>query len=236
MTLNISVLGGFALVDDLGGPYAAASVSSRRLLAFLALRPRENLRIAVAGAMWPDVTEHKAALSLRATLARMDARSRELVTVASTSLGLAANVEVDLRSSHALALRLLPREVLPNVADINPAAVAALSVELLPDWYDDWVLAAAEDWRGLRMNGLEAQTRLLVAAGRLPEAGVAARAAISVEPLRESAQAALIRVHIAEGNQSEALRVFDRYSVLLNGSLGLAPTTQLSTLVRDITR
>jgi DNA-binding SARP family transcriptional activator len=105
---------------------------------------------------------------------------------------------------------------------------------LLPDWYDDWVVAEAEEWRQLRMNALEAQARILTQRGRLPEAAVAARAAIKVEPLRESGYAALIRVYLAEGNQSEALRVFDRYRELLDSVLGLTPTSLLSDLVATI--
>jgi hypothetical protein len=52
----------------------------------------------------------------------------------------------------------------------------------------------------------------------------AAQAAIRAEPLRESAHAAPIRIHLAEGNQSEALREFDRYRRLLQAELGLQPT------------
>ena len=230
---ELAVLGGFALTDD-DRERVNVSVTTRRLLAYLAVNARDVGRVTMAGIMWPDATEQRAGMSLRTALARMDAPTRDLVQVASASLRLADSVTVDIRSSHALALRLLPAGAEVSDDDITPAAVAALSNELLPDWYDDWVLAAAEDWRGLRLNGLEAQSRLLVDGGRLPEAGVAARAAIVAEPLRESGQAALIKVHIAEGNQSEALRVFDRYSSLLFSSLGLTPTPLLSVLVRDI--
>jgi len=72
--------------------------------------------------------------------------------------------------------------------------------------------------------------------GRLGEAAGAARAAMKVEPLRESSHASLIRVHLAEGNQSEALRVYERYRVLLNDVLGLEPTERLSDLVASIQR
>jgi DNA-binding SARP family transcriptional activator len=34
------------------------------------------------------------------------------------------------------------------------------------------------------------------------------------DPLRESAHGALIAVHLAEGNQSDALREFERYRAL----------------------
>ena len=55
--------------------------------------------------------------------------------------------------------------------------------------------------------------------------------AIKAEPLRESAHAALIRVHLAESNQSEALRQFERYQGLLRAALGIEPTSRLRELV-----
>jgi DNA-binding SARP family transcriptional activator len=91
-----------------------------------------------------------------------------------------------------------------------------------------------EDWHQLRLHALEALVGDLTAARRYGDATTAAGAAIRADPLRESAQAALIRVHLAEGNQSEALRAFDRFSHLLQADLGLAPTPQLHELVADL--
>jgi DNA-binding SARP family transcriptional activator len=52
--------------------------------------------------------------------------------------------------------------------------------------------------------------------------------------LRESARTALIRVHLAEGNQSEALSEFGRYQTLLQAELGLEPTPLLCQLIADL--
>jgi DNA-binding SARP family transcriptional activator len=46
-----------------------------------------------------------------------------------------------------------------------------------------------------------------------------------------SFRAALIRVHIAEGNISEALREFARYGEFLKLELGVEPTKRLRALV-----
>jgi DNA-binding SARP family transcriptional activator len=55
------------------------------------------------------------------------------------------------------------------------------------------------------------------------------------EPLRESARSALIRVHLAQGNQADAIGEFERYRVLLRADLGLEPTSQLSQLLGNLT-
>ena len=43
-----------------------------------------------------------------------------------------------------------------------------------------------------------------------------------------------MRVHIAEGNPTEALREFSRYESLLNLELGIEPTERLRALVTDL--
>jgi SARP family transcriptional regulator, regulator of embCAB operon len=78
---------------------------------------------------------------------------------------------------------------------------------------------------------LEALAERLTAQGHYGDAAAAALAAVRAEPLRESPRAALIRVHIAEGNPSEALREFARYGELLMLELGVKPTERLRSLV-----
>ena len=231
--VEISVLGTFGLRID-GVASGALSVGSQRLLAFLALHDRAVGRVAMAGTMWPDASDSKAGASLRSAVSRLEGATHDAVLVASAGLSLATTVVVDLRDSQALAQRLLLPGGSPDEADLAQSAVSALSMDVLPDWYDDWVVTEAEDWRQLRMNALEAQAGLLIAGGRMAGAAGAARAAMRVEPLRESAHASLVRVHMAEGNQSEALRVFDRYRILLLEELGLEPTSRISDLVAGI--
>jgi DNA-binding SARP family transcriptional activator len=235
VVIEMTLLGAFS-VRVAGKIIDQLSVGSQRLLVFLALHHRAVTRIAMAGRMWPEASDERAGISLRSALSRLDTSTREAILSASAGLSLVETVAVDFREAQALARRLLIHTDTVDDADLGPAATATLSAELLPDWYDDWVLAEAEDWRQLRMNALEAQARILIDRGRLAEAAGAARAAMKVEPLRESANAQLIRVHLAEGNQSEALRVFDRYSDLLHTVLGLSPTPHLGDLVASIRR
>ncbi len=118
--------------------------------------------------------------------------------------------------------------------DLTLEAISTLAQELLPDWFDEWVVSEAEDWRQLRVNALETMSVQLIAEDHLGEAIAAARAAIRVDPLRESGYAALINVHLAQGNQSEALKVFERYSELLSTALDLEPTQRLRDLIEPI--
>ena len=59
----------------------------------------------------------------------------------------------------------------------------------------------------------------------------AAIAAIAAEPLRESAQRALIEAHLGEGNWVEAHRGFVTYRDLLRRELGVSPSHELASFV-----
>jgi DNA-binding SARP family transcriptional activator len=229
----VSVLGGFRLwwgtSVQVGVPRA-----SQRLLAFLALHGGVVNRATVAGTLWPDASESHAYSNLRSTLARLERRCRKALEAGRLELGLAEGVTVDIRHSQALARRLLDPAVTPRQSDLATAAGVALSADLLPGWYDDWVLIQAEDWRQLRLHALEALAGRLTACGRWGEAAGAAGAAVRAEPLRESAHAILIQVHLAEGNQSEAVREFTRYRALLHAELGLEPTPRLRRLIQGL--
>lgn len=230
LQIDISLMGAFTLCVG-GNVVRDLSIGSQRLLVFLALHERSMARVAVAGSMWPEVSDERAGISLRSALSRLDPETREAIMVASVGLGLADTVTVDYRHCQSVARRILRGDF---SADLMSRATAQLAEELLPDWYDDWVVAEAEDWRQLRVSALEALADEFVDRNRLAEAAGAARAAIKVDPLRESAHSTLIRVHLAEGNQSEALRVFERYCALLLSALDLDPTPHMIELVEDI--
>jgi DNA-binding SARP family transcriptional activator len=225
----VVLLGGFGLFC--GSALLGVPRASQRLIAFLALHGGMVRRTAVAGSLWPDASESHASCNLRQALARLQSRARKALAASKLELGLAEGVTVDVRHVRALACRLLDPAVMPEQSDLGTAAVGVLSAELLPDWDDDWVLLEAEDWRQLRLHALEALAGHLAAAGRWGEAAGAAGAAVRADPLRESARASLIQVHLAEGNQSEAVREFARYQALLRVDLGLEPTPRLRHLI-----
>lgn len=229
----VSLLGGFHLRSQ-GSVHNGIPRASQRLLAFLALHGRAVNRATVAGMLWPDASERHAYSNLRSALARLERAGRTALQASRLELGLAEEVTVDLRQSQALARRLLDPAVTTGQCDLGAATVGALSADLLPGWYDDWVLVQAEDWRQLRLHALEALAQRLTAAGRWGEAADAAGTAVRAEPLRETPHAALIRVHLAEGNQSEAVREFERYRMLLRTELGLEPTPRLRRLVQGL--
>ena len=227
---GVTVLGHFRLLRGMN--VVRVPRASQRLLAFPALRGGLP-NAALAGALWPEASESQAHCNLRAALSRLQRPARMAVTTSPLEVGLAEGVTVDIHHAKGLARRLLDPAVPPTPSDLGTSAVVALSADLLPDWYDDWVLVEAEDWRQLRLHALEELAGHLTAAGRWGEAAGAALAAVRGEPLRETSHAALIRVFLAEGNVSEAVREFTSYRALLHDELGLEPTSRLCRLIQN---
>jgi DNA-binding SARP family transcriptional activator len=205
-----------------------------RLLALLALREGRVTRCGAAGRLWPETSDDHAHSSLRSALRRLPGPARRAVEVRGHDLALAADVDVDLRESRSLAFRLLDPVSSPRASDVTVDAMRALSADLLPDWYEDWVRPDADAWWQLRVHALEALAGRLVETRRFGEAATAATVAVRADPLRESARAALIRVHLAEGNQADALDEFRRYRTLIRAELDLEPTPLVHDLVRGL--
>ena len=227
---SLHLLGGFEL--RWMGQAVAVTSGSQRLVAFLALHNRLLPRSYVAGLLWPEVPTGRANANLRAGLWRLPSSCRLVVEQPAQHLRLAIGITVDLYDAVALAQRLLEGSDARAEDDLNGAARQKLSAELLPTWYDDdWVLIERERFHQLRLHGLEALCERLTNVGRFGEAVDAGLAAVAAEPLRESAHRALIRAHLAEGNQGEAGRQYQLCRDLLWRELGVEPSLTLRQLV-----
>lgn len=224
--LAVNVLGGFEMTHD--GVLDSVPVSSQRVVAFLALQPRPLQRVYVAGVLWPDSTEEHASACLRSALWRLRRPDYRIVDATTTHLRLEPSAVVDLVIAAAGARRILSGAQSCDERDLDCIANAG---DVLPDQYEDWALIERERFRQLRMHALEALSVALVKAGRFAGAVRAGLAAVEGEPLRESAQRALISAHLAEGNPSEALRQYRFFERLLKKELGLAPSEAIRSLL-----
>jgi len=224
------------IVHLFAGPYVTVGTQrrevpegSKQLLAFVALRRGRVERRYAAGTLWPFGNEERAAGNLRSALWRLRRAGINVLVADKWSLALCADVIVDLHVMDQWATRLIQGTAAGHDLDISPSVSEAL--DLLPGWYDDWALMERERIRQRLLHALEALSVRLACLGRFGEAVDAALLAVSVEPLRESAQRALIGAHVAEGNLTEARRTFLLYRDLVRRELDVEPSGDLSALV-----
>lgn len=224
--LRLSLFGGFELRNR--GRMVRLPLSAERLVAFLAIQNRPLQRAYVAGSLWPETTDDRAGASLRSSLWRLRRRKLPLVEASATHLRLGEGVWVDVHEVMALIWR-----VIDSAAHISEVTLATLSApaELLPGWYEDWVIVERERLRQLRLHALEMLCERLTSRRLFGQAVEAGLAAVRDEPLRESAHRALMKAYLAEGNAGEALRQFQKYRQLLHEELGLAPSSEMDELV-----
>ena len=224
------------VVNLFGGPYVVLDgervdvpEGGKRLLAYVCLSGGPVERRRVAGALWPDGDDVRAAGNLRSALWRLKGGGVDLLESDKSSLWLRAGILVDVEVLCAWADRLIGGRAVPRDLDVRGWYPECL--ELLPGWYDDWAVFEREHRRQVLLHALEALARRLTAAGRTDEAVLVASAVVAAEPLRETAQRVLVEAHVAEGNSCEAIRAYETYRTLLATELGVEPSGVLRDLV-----
>jgi len=222
-----------------GGPFVTCDgmrlevpEGSKRLLVFVALHIGRIERRYAAGALWPTGDDIRAAGNLRSALWRLNGAGIRVLSADKHGVAMRDDVFVDLHIISSWAARLIGGSASSEDLRVMPWGIDAL--DLLPGWYDEWALVERERIRQRLLHALEALSRRLVQLRRCAEAVDAAMMAIGSDPLRESAQRALIEAHLAEGNLAEASRSFEAYRELLARELGTEPGHDLSAMVSPL--
>jgi DNA-binding SARP family transcriptional activator len=203
---------------------------SKRLLVFVALSAGRVDRRYAAGSLWPEGSDERAAGNLRSALWRLKCAGINAVESDKCTLGMRRGTVVDLGVVDEWAARLV--EGSATQTDLCLLSWRWDAIDLLPGWYDDWVIFERERIRQRLLHALEALSRRLVEVNRCAEAVDAAISAVSADPLRESANRVLIEAYMAEGNLIEARRAYERHRDSVRRELGVEPSEQLANLVR----
>ncbi len=226
----LTLLGGFCLtVDDRA---VELTPVTERLVALLALAGRCS-RSRAAGTLWPDSAQARASASLRSSVWRVNRAACGLIAATRFTLDLRPDVEVDVHHYVSMATGSIDSRSPTPASDVLGAL--GHGGELLPDWDDAWLLADRERLRQLRLHMLEEQAERLSRARRYALALDAALTALVADPARESAHRTIMRIHLAEGNTSEARRAYLACRTALRRDLGVEPseitTRMLGTVV-----
>jgi DNA-binding SARP family transcriptional activator len=147
-----------------------------------------------------------------------------------STLGLAPHVRVDVTEVVACATQVTGSQDWR----FTDALDALEAKDLLPGWYDDWVLFERERIEHVRFRALEAMAVGCLQTGRPDEAALASRAALQIEPLHEGANLLLMRACLASGSTVEAVRHYKAYRRRLEQDLGIRPSAQVSQLIAPL--
>jgi DNA-binding SARP family transcriptional activator len=227
----LTLLGGFEL--RLGRRLVELAPGAERVVAYVALHGGPASRANVAGNLWPEMREERALANLRSALWRLRQHGVRIVVAHGDRVSLAPTVSVDFVDLRSAARGFLDGRIPGDNAELDRLVAGG---ELLGDWYDEWVFTEREQFRQLRLQALERMAVELAAGMHFGRAAETALAAVTTEPLRESAQRALIAVHLAQGNRSEAIRQYCAYRKLVRDELDLEPSQQMADLIGSVPR
>jgi DNA-binding SARP family transcriptional activator len=226
--IRLNVLGGFSLRSADGVVHLPRT--AQRLLAFVALARRPVARDQVAFTLWPDVRETHAHGSLRTALFELRRPGYDLLRVTDGDVHLGRALTVDLEEMLSLANLITAGRIGRALSSVERDLLEA---DLLPGWYDNWVVDQQERHRELRVQTLERLCMAQMEAGRYGDAVTTGSAAVSADPTRDSSARLIIAAHIATGNDAQAIVQYRRLQTRLR-ELGLVPSARTTALVASI--
>jgi DNA-binding SARP family transcriptional activator len=219
-----------------GGPFVRKNgrrleipEGSKRLLVFVTLNGGRVNRRYAAGTLWPLCDDERAGGNLRSALWRLRGAGIDILQADKFMLSLDPEVSVDITQLSRWATEAINGGV--EELDLGKPQWDPEAFDLLPGWYDDWVIFERERLRQRLLHAMESFARRLIGRGLFADAVDLAIALVGVEPLRESAQRVLIEAHLAEGNFVEARRTYRTYDELLRVELGVPPSAELTQIV-----
>jgi DNA-binding SARP family transcriptional activator len=222
---SVQVLGVFSVRR--GELAVTLTPTCQRLVALLAVEGAMT-RSDAAFRMWPDSRQGVALGNLRTVLCRYRSDITGLIIDTPGLLHLSTVVVVDLHE-----LRHWAGTVLGGDDGLLPMP-PHVTRELLPTWGDPWLIERRDEVRQLQLHALEAAAQRSMMAGRFGEACSRAQAALSLDPLRESAIRLVVEIHLREGNAVEAVRRYWRFQRQLQEETGCRPGPALTTLLAPV--
>ncbi|WP_172411718.1 AfsR/SARP family transcriptional regulator [Arthrobacter globiformis] len=212
--------------------HTEVQVASRqqRLIAALALFGPRNRRY-MSGLLWPDSPEARALESLRVSIHLISRQTPGLLVNGGAVLSLVGSLGVDL---HQCLEQVRNCECSGSRAEEDVCLSHVRSADLLPGWYEDWVILEQNRLRNFRLRVLVGHARRWLEQEEAEKAADAARTALELEPLQESCVGLLMRAELMQGNRVRAMDTFENFKARLTAELGVSPSPHLTQLAAGI--
>ncbi len=226
--IELRLLGRFAVHCD-GDPVEIPSRPAQSLLAFLALSPGvAHRRERLSGLLWPEADEANARSNLRHALWRIRqalsaASGNEAAFLISDNISLMFQATPDVWVD---ALQVGRAGAAEDGLETLLADVAAYGGELLPGFYDEWVILERERLRASFERKIQDLLGRLLAAERWGEVLEWGERWIALGQVPEPGFRALMQAHAGIGDRAAVAAVFRRCNEALRRELGVEPSAQ----------
>jgi len=244
-TLRIRFFGSLDLERDGESLPRFPSRKVRDLFVYLTLnRETSHSREQLAGLFWGDSDDEKARHSLNTALWRLNGvltgrtsdrlRSQLRITPQEIGFNPAADFWFDVaefESRCALAANCTTPE---QQAALYSQAISFYSGDLLADCYEEWCIRERERLQCIYLRALGELLKYHSARGGFDEAIDCARRTLAADSLREEVHRELIRLYLATGQTTSALRQYRLCEELLQRELAVAPMPETQELLVQI--
>jgi DNA-binding SARP family transcriptional activator len=248
---HIKVLGQFS-VHHAGRPVTDLSAKAQELLCYLLLyRDRLHTREALAGTLWPALTDDRANKYLRQTLWRLlsalrcqpgddPAAANSLITLNPgwLRINVAADwwLDVDvLEQAYAICHSLRDSALSDTQLRNIKAAVALYEDDLLATRNYEWCIYERERLQMAYLAIMDSLMDDCEARFDYAEGIAYGQHILRHDPARESTYQRLMRLHYRAGDRTTALREFERCAAALAREFDLPPAEE-TLLLRDLIR
>ncbi|MGD8730816.1 MAG: BMP family ABC transporter substrate-binding protein [Anaerolineales bacterium] len=237
--LEIFVLGQFSLRKE-GDLIVVPSRPAQSLFAYLALNPGlTHRREKLAGMLWPDGTEDNARRYLRSALWRIR-KSFEEAGLDSDAYLMSSDIQMCLIEDAEYTLdaeQILERKNISkwSIEDLRER-VALYKGELLPGFYDEWVVLERERIHAAYDQKMRLLVNAMLAERRWDDAIDWGERWIANGFAPEPAYEALMIAHAGMGDLSSAIAIYRRCQDNLSRELGLEPSGELRELRDRLTK
>lgn len=236
-SIEIHLLGAFQLRNG-GQAIDLPGRRERALLAYLAMPAGEpRSRDKLAGMLWSERGDKQARDSLKQSVLKL----RKAVDGAGRAMLLSdrefvtldpAAVSVDVAEFERLTGEGTPEAVARAMALYRGDLLDGLEVR--DPAFEEWLLIERQRLRDLARQALAALLARQMADGAHDQAAATARRLIGLDPLREDAHRALMRIYAEQGQTALALRQYQTCRDKLQSELGVKPEAETERLHQSI--
>jgi DNA-binding SARP family transcriptional activator len=234
--LRFRLFGKFTAHHDAGLLTGLEATKDQELLSYLLIhRDRPHSREALASLLWGDTSTEKSKKYLRQALWHLHAalnsdneNSSDVLMVDHDWLSLnpCSNLWTDVADferAFAAAEGIAGRQLDPEKAQGLKVAVTLYNDDLLPGYYQDWILFERERLQNMYLLMLDKLLVYLQFRGEYEKAQGYAATILRYDPARERTHRQLMHLYSLAGDRTSALRQFERCAQALKQELGVKP-------------
>ncbi|MEN8129683.1 MAG: BTAD domain-containing putative transcriptional regulator [Pseudomonadota bacterium] len=238
--MDLSLFGGFQLVDDAGNVVKLSMRKTKALLAWLALHqdkshPRERLALL----LWEESDDRQARHSLRQALSGLRKVLGEhagmLVADQESVMLRSGHIQVDTLRFEALLSGDHSSEVLKQIVSLY-AGEFLKGFNPRSNTYEEWLLTQRSHYRERAMSAMSELLEHYLVTTQLESGVRLAIRLLSSDPLQEQVHRTLMQIYVRLNRPADALRQYRQCRRVLFRELELAPEPETDRLYQEIAR